>query len=85
MECEMIMTGKTIAPAIKDLIKMLYGANIIASKDPTVTLCALDKNLFCGPGVVESKFSSDELKKMKDLGWSWSEENCAWGFYIGHG
>jgi hypothetical protein len=70
--------------ALEDAAKIMHGVAIIASKNPTATLCALDKNLYCGPGG-RGQLTPEQLNSLKELGWEWDAEQDAWGFYTGHG
>jgi len=70
--------------ALEDAAKIMHGVAIITSKNQTATLCALDKNLYCGPGC-KSQLTPEQLTNLKELGWEWDDEQDAWGFYTGHG
>jgi hypothetical protein len=71
------------SPAEEHATKILQGVQLLQEIDPKITLCALDKAVFCGPGL--GKITPEVRKKLKALGWTWSEEQDSWEFYTGHG
>lgn len=76
------------SPAEGSANKILQGIRIIQDYHPKVSLIGLDKGVFVGPcenPETDLSYTTAQLKELKELGWSWNEEQESWEFYTGHG
>jgi hypothetical protein len=76
------------SPAEESANKILQGIKIIQDRHPKVSLTGLDKGVFvgcCENPESDLSYTTEQLTKLKELGWSWSEEQESWEFYTGHG
>ena len=74
------------SPAEESAHKILQGIRIIQKNNPKVSLIGLDKGVYVGPLHTSDEGLTDaEVNQLKELGWSWSEEQESWEFYTGHG
>lgn len=70
--------------ALLDAAKIMHGVALISHNNPKATLCALDKNLCCGP-CDSTKLPPGYIETLEEMGWEWDEDERIWKFYTGHG
>jgi hypothetical protein len=76
------------SPAEESARKILQGILILQANYPKVSLIGLDKGVYVGPCDDPKRdwaYQPAQLDELKQLGWSWCEEQESWEFYTGHG